>query len=511
MKGFQLKINVNGSSEIIWRRLIVPEALTFSDLQQIIQIIFGLDPRCLFDFKIFKKGIWVSGEYRDLYDITWRYEIISEFELLKDHLEEGLNLTYYSSDFISVEFKIRVEKVITDVKRYPIVIKYRGRNLVRDRDDDYYEELIDHDFERAIDLLVFDNDSVNYQLMDFEIQELLKDSIYREAFEQEMQNIEQILDNQTINNFQVVKIQGQSTNYWVIFQNEESYCLLLYEDYNDLLEGFYLGDGNFFNDVFNHCWSFLLFEPGIEQQKGALDDQGKFLILKNEPGYLPALAKTNESQDLLICLKELAIGLQEIELKNEEDEILEIKISNGKYQSSHLFTYDSYDTLDYYQYFSSDVVIDTNKTIDTNVCLDIVALPSDETFHTFKLKIYAVISDGENYVIVEIPNPVLDSLFEELVALILEFSNDYGKPECIKMSNLNILYLLKNFLDNNQISYERDRVIEEIDSAIIDAFDLDDEIERLLDNPELQDFFDLSEEELEEQLEKLVNEHDLLN
>lgn len=508
MKGFQLKINVKGSSEIIWRRVIVPEELTFKDLQQVIQIIFGLDTRCLFDFKIFKKCIWVSGEYYDLYDISWRYEIISEFELLKDHLEEGLNFSYYN-DVVSYEFKIRVEKIVSDVKRYPIVIKHRGENLIGE-DDDYLVELMGHDLKKPGDSLTFDSDDINYQLMDFEIQELLKDSIYCEAFEQEMQEIEQILDNQTINNFQVVKLLGQTVNYWVIFRNDEGYCLLLYEDYNDLLEGFYLGDGNFFNDVFNHCWSFLLFEPGLKQ-KGALDNEGKYVVLKNEPGYLPTLAKTNESQDLLICLQELAIGLQEIELKNQDDEILEIEVSNGKYQSSHLLAHDIYDDLDYYRYFNTDVMIDTDKTIDTNVCLDIVALPFEETFATCKLKMYAVISDGENYVIVEIPNPALDLLFDELVALILEFSNDYGKPECIKMSNLNILYLLKNFFDNNQINYARDRVIEEIDSAIIDAFDLDDEIERLLDNPELQDFFDLSEEELEEQLQKLVNEHDLLN
>lgn len=41
MKGYQLKITVKGSSPPIWRRVVVPSGITFADLDQIIEYLFG--------------------------------------------------------------------------------------------------------------------------------------------------------------------------------------------------------------------------------------------------------------------------------------------------------------------------------------------------------------------------------------------------------------------------------------------------------------------------------------
>ena len=45
MKGYQLKITIKGSSPPIWRRVVVPEKISFEDLDNVIEYIFGNDSK----------------------------------------------------------------------------------------------------------------------------------------------------------------------------------------------------------------------------------------------------------------------------------------------------------------------------------------------------------------------------------------------------------------------------------------------------------------------------------
>ena len=50
MKGYQLKITIKGSSPPIWRRVIVPEKISFEDLDNVIEYIFGWTHDHLLEF-----------------------------------------------------------------------------------------------------------------------------------------------------------------------------------------------------------------------------------------------------------------------------------------------------------------------------------------------------------------------------------------------------------------------------------------------------------------------------
>ena len=82
MNGFQLKINVKDSSKPMWRRVIVPEKLTFNSLHLVIQKIFAFENCHLYDFKIRKKRIWIPGNDFEYEQIFSNYETISCFEYL---------------------------------------------------------------------------------------------------------------------------------------------------------------------------------------------------------------------------------------------------------------------------------------------------------------------------------------------------------------------------------------------------------------------------------------------
>ena len=61
MKGYQLKITIKGSSPPIWRRVIVPEKISFEDLDNVIEYIFGWTHDHLFSFVIPKERIYFNG------------------------------------------------------------------------------------------------------------------------------------------------------------------------------------------------------------------------------------------------------------------------------------------------------------------------------------------------------------------------------------------------------------------------------------------------------------------
>src|SRR5699024_1417632 len=98
-------------------------------------------------FKIRKKRIWIPGNDFEYEQIFNNYETISCFEYLNEYLEDGMTFDYCYDYGDCWHFKIKVEKVVEDVKRYPVVLKYRGYNLIEDCGGiSLYEELIADDF-----------------------------------------------------------------------------------------------------------------------------------------------------------------------------------------------------------------------------------------------------------------------------------------------------------------------------------------------------------------------------
>lgn len=514
MKGFQLKINVKDSSTPMWRRVIIPEKLTFDRLHHVIQKLFAFENNHWYDFKIRKQKVWIPCNDFELESIFNNYETVSCFEYLSDYLEAGMTFDYHYDYDARWHFKIKVEKIIEDGKRYPVVLKYRGYNLIEDCGGIVsYEELILADF--AFEQISFDLEEINHQLMEIEVEELLNESLYRDDFKQALDTIKNCLDQQQIVNFQVIKLISTTVSYWVITKVSEGYMLQMYEDYNDLLEGFYYTDYSFSDNIFTHCWSFLLLNFKFET-KLSFDNMGQYIALKNEPGYIPDLIKTSEGTWLLPYLNDLAIGLSGNHDVSEEDEILELVVANGIYQTSNIFVHEIKINFNHFTcHNDSTKSISNQNLLNQKVCLDVVALPFNAHHHDHKLDIYGVIVSEDDYIVRKIENPTIEKINDVLVDIIIDFSNQYGKPRYLSIANLNVLFIVYGFLSNNNIGYQRDQIFEEVDQAIIDAFGLEDEILRLLDDPNLKavlDEFDVfDEQELEEKLNQIANEIRMLN
>lgn len=56
MAGFQVKVVLEGVQPPLWRRILLPDQLSFADLHVILQIVFGWQEEHLHDFLFREAG-----------------------------------------------------------------------------------------------------------------------------------------------------------------------------------------------------------------------------------------------------------------------------------------------------------------------------------------------------------------------------------------------------------------------------------------------------------------------
>lgn len=134
MKAFQLKIAIKNSKPPIWRRVIVPSGITFSQLSMILNEVMGWCGYHMFEFEFYHKEIRLVENVEDLnagYD-TFDYLEASE-NFIREYLEENDWFTYTYDLGDDWQHRVTIEKIIEDYEySYPQVIKYKGDCPVED-------------------------------------------------------------------------------------------------------------------------------------------------------------------------------------------------------------------------------------------------------------------------------------------------------------------------------------------------------------------------------------------
>lgn len=175
--GYQLKITIKGSHPPIWRRVIVPELITFYDLDTIIEELFGWTHSHLFEFYIPKFGNRFTGDILDDFD---DFSDSDEADECIDTWIEVGDKFLYTYDFgDNWEHDILVEKVVEYPHRYPTVLKYKGANMIEDCGGICGYETCKEDAEP------FDMEEINeiFQSWDIPIAELSEDEFLDESDE----------------------------------------------------------------------------------------------------------------------------------------------------------------------------------------------------------------------------------------------------------------------------------------------------------------------------------------
>ena len=130
MKGYQLKITIKGSKPPIWRRVIIPERITFYNLDDIIEELFGWTHSHLFEFYMTKFGTHFTGDILD--NIDDMDDSDTAEECIDPWIEVGDRFLYTYDFGDNWEHDILVEKLVEYPHRYPTVLKYKGANMIED-------------------------------------------------------------------------------------------------------------------------------------------------------------------------------------------------------------------------------------------------------------------------------------------------------------------------------------------------------------------------------------------
>lgn len=129
MKAYQLKIQIQDSHPPIWRRLIVPAGLSFSQLSILLNETMGWCGYHLSSFEFFHQKIRIEEKVDEFDDWGWNeYELLEAGETLIDEFLDDEKWFTYIYDFgDNWRHRVTIEKVLTDYENnYAQIIKYKG-------------------------------------------------------------------------------------------------------------------------------------------------------------------------------------------------------------------------------------------------------------------------------------------------------------------------------------------------------------------------------------------------
>lgn len=171
--GYILKIVLEDTHPPVWRRIIIPEKITFADLHNMIQIIFGWENEHMHDFRIPSKNIWID----DSQSFWGGYHYMEDETPVESFLfnNKGIRYTYDFGD--EWRHKIIYEKTDeTYGERNAALLKFKGDNFLEDSGEIWEEELEDLDED------MLDEDELDEEVLDEEVldEEVLDEEVLNE-------------------------------------------------------------------------------------------------------------------------------------------------------------------------------------------------------------------------------------------------------------------------------------------------------------------------------------------
>lgn len=132
MAGYICKIVIENTHPPVWRRVIVPERITFKELHEIIQILFSWGDEHLHEFEVPGDRIYISDR-----EDTWA-DNYNESETLIDSFFKNYKWLRYTYDFgDNWRHRINIEKTDETYKeRRATLLKFKGDNFTEDGDWD---------------------------------------------------------------------------------------------------------------------------------------------------------------------------------------------------------------------------------------------------------------------------------------------------------------------------------------------------------------------------------------
>ena len=129
MAGYRIKITLKDTKPPVWRRVIIPEKITFRELHEVIQILFGWGDMHLHAFTFSDDKVEIAGDIKDATGEAFLEEQVLVDEYINDN--RYIEYTYDFGD--DWQHRIVLEEVVEDYAfRYATLMKYKGNNFPED-------------------------------------------------------------------------------------------------------------------------------------------------------------------------------------------------------------------------------------------------------------------------------------------------------------------------------------------------------------------------------------------
>ena len=127
MKGYQLKITLKGTSPPVWRRIWIPADMTFRNLHEAIQYLFGW-----MDFEIAREHVKILCDDGEAFEFE-RDTVFKDMDTpLHTYLKEKMKLVYTYDYGDNWEHVILVEKQSEEAQSQIKLLKWKQDNLAED-------------------------------------------------------------------------------------------------------------------------------------------------------------------------------------------------------------------------------------------------------------------------------------------------------------------------------------------------------------------------------------------
>lgn len=128
MKAFQLKIAIKNLKPPVWRRVIVPSGITFSQLGLLLDHVMGRIGEHRFEFEFYHQKLRMAEDTDAVENKKgpWEYMEASETQV-NDYLEKNEWFSYTYNAGSSRTHRVTVEEILDNYEfGYPRLIKYKG-------------------------------------------------------------------------------------------------------------------------------------------------------------------------------------------------------------------------------------------------------------------------------------------------------------------------------------------------------------------------------------------------
>lgn len=529
MQGYQLKIQMKGSTPPVWRRVEVPISLTFDQLHDTIQTLFGWLDYHMFRFHMPFCKTNVQHDVDD-YDLLFTdYTFIDTLECLADHFVIGKKISYIYDFGDNWTHDITIEKMIEMETNYPVLVKWKGDNFAEDTGNTvgYYNLLAIVSNPRHKEYAVTKTwlEEQHIPFVEEEVQEELT------AIEAELAYIPPILKEDTsnalatackqlkkeivkkkVNNFCVIIIERNDQKVVLacrINTDINAYFIQIYENETDFRYGFEHSMEHLNHNPFDFGFQLLMEDQRFPSFNSWSCMNQTCAIRKAHPGYFAISIDQEEAERILQYLQDLIYIMKNTKKDLPSIDMMNVLHAHMDQENKPLLTMEDLPAFpDLPDYVPSEEMMRSLKNLKKHVKdikIDLLCNPNSDCDSNHKADMLLLLENKSIQHMEELPHDDITSLYDMKVLILdtlTRFMLQHGKLKKILVNNDNMFYILQAYCEKLHILLE-EREFRTSLQVMLDELLEDEENELLeylerLNGEDLQDFLEhLDEDELE--------------